>query len=213
MCLFHHHASAPNLTALLGCHVLRPHQGFTPAQGNVTSPVTPSSLLSSGGCAPVSSYRSLSPCPGLAATLLLGLPGVGLGPPKSGSAPGLGCSARPWVPLPHGHLHFMRRWLPRGWFRSTECCMPAPAVELSWPPSSLLLDLPLCFISGLVPGWFGGPWLHLLAQPGLSQRWLHAQAGEAVLRQAGWQEPFTHGLMHSASVATVVDRDLSGAAR
>lgn len=39
-------------------------------------------------------HCSLSPCPGLAAVLLLGLPGVGLGPPKSGSPP-LGRGALP----------------------------------------------------------------------------------------------------------------------
>lgn len=75
--------------------------------------------------------------------------------------------------------------------------MPGPAMELSWPPSSLLLDLPLCLVSGLVPGWFGGPWLHPLAQLGLPQRWLHDRAGKAVLRQAGWQVTFTHGLVLS----------------
>lgn len=76
----------------------------------------------------------------------VGCAGRGLGPPKSGSAPGLGCSARPWVPLPHGHLHSMHQQLPQGWFRSTESCVPAPAMELSAsvvtaPRSASLLGL------------------------------------------------------------------------
>lgn len=136
----------------------------------------------------------------------------GLGLAKAEQSLGWGCSARPWVPLPHGHLHFMCGQLPQGWLGSTGHCIAAPAMKLSWLLSSLLLDLPLLLVSRLVPGWFGGLWLHLLAQPGLLWRWLHAHAGKAVFRQAGWQATFTHDVVHLVFVAMVVDGGLSCAA-
>lgn len=113
LCLLHHCASAPNLTAMLSWWPPPSHslKGFIPALGNVTLPITLSSLLSSGSCAPVSSHCPLSPCPRLAATLLLGVQG-GAWVSQKQIRPWAECSARLWVPLPHGHLHFMCWWLP-----------------------------------------------------------------------------------------------------
>lgn len=82
------------------CHLLHLLQGFTPAGCNVSALITPSSLLSFGGCVPVSSRRSLSLCPGLAAAVLSGLPCVGLGSPKSRAVPGLGVPCQALGPTP-----------------------------------------------------------------------------------------------------------------
>lgn len=77
-------------------------------------PISLSSLLSSGGCAPVSPPLLPAPFPGLAYSLLLGLLGMGLGLPKSESGPGLGCRAQVSVLFPHRHIP---------WTRNTECFM------------------------------------------------------------------------------------------
>lgn len=143
-----------SLCSSSGCHLLCPHKGFTPAHGNVTSPHKSVILpLFSGGCAPVSPPLLPAPLPGLAYSLLLGLPDMGLGPPKSESGPGLGCCARS-VPCSHTGTS-----LGDGSGALSASCT-ASAVKLSWPSSLLLLDLPLCLVSCLALVWFRASLLH-----------------------------------------------------
>lgn len=86
------------------------------------------------------------PLPGLA--LLLGLPSMEFGTPKSESCPGLGCRAR------SASCSHTGTSLADGSGALSASCV-ASALKLSWPPVFLVLDLPLCLVSGLALGCFG----------------------------------------------------------
>lgn len=197
LCLLQCRASAPNLITRLiqwlppsvsppKVHSSSRQCHFTPSVHHLFSLLE--AVLLSPPIAPC-------PLPGLAASLLLGLPGMGFGPPKSESAPGLSCCARS-VSCSHTGTS-----LGDGSGALSASCM-ASTVKLAWPPL-LLLDLPLYLVSGLALGWFAASWLHPLAELGLPWRWLHTHPVDTVLRQAGWQATLTHGLMYSASMARV----------
>lgn len=157
-------------------------------------------------------HCSLSPCPGLAAALLLGLPGVGLGPPKSGSPP-LGRGALPGP----GSCSHMGTSISRAGGSPEDGSGARSAAYQLLPQSCLGLRHHCSRIC--LSAWSQGLRQAGLGNLGCTHRQNQACGGgctpglsAAVLGQAGGQAT-TRGLMRSTSMAMVVDGGLSGAAR
>lgn len=216
VCLLHHHTSAPNLCPAqqAAAAFCVPSKGYSLQLGamslclslhHLPSPLE-AVLLSPPHC-------SLSPCPGLAAALLLGLPGVGLGPPKSGSSP----LDRGALPGPGSCSHMGTSISRAG--GSPEDVSGAQSAAFQLLPQSCLGLHHHCSRICL------SAWSQGLRQAGLGNlgctHWQNQSCcgggcmpglSVAVLGQAGGQAT-TRGLMRSTSMAMVVDGGLSGAAR
>lgn len=168
VCLLRHLASAPNLTTVLSrqlppsaspsrvcsslgkCHFIR-HFIISPSVAALLSPpIAPCPLAQ--GLQPLSHWACWT---------------CGLGLPKAGQPPGWGA-----LPGPGSCSHTSTSISCTGSSPGDGSGAPSAACHLlPWscrPPLSLLPNLPLRLVSGLAPGWFGGPWLHPLAQPRLA---------------------------------------------